>query len=293
MNGTSGRSWVRFEIGGERCGLPIEAVAQVLGLGGLRPADVPGWLGVLPLRGGTLPVADGAGLLGLPAAAPAGRCLVLRGRVPLGIAVETVLGLASGAACPLTTKLGLPELVTAAIPAADGPTLVLDAEATWQRVWSGLEVLPDRAGFGLKPLGPAAVPTPVLVFRAGLAVDLAVPAEAVLEVGPLREGRPLTGGPKHLAGMLSWRGHLVPLVDLPARLGRTMDGTRQTLYLGLSGRAARALAVRVGEVVGQAPVCAAGGAPPDVGLPRTWVGAVARVGGRPLPILDPGALLVG
>lgn len=340
-SGTLGQ-WLRFQVGDNRFALPVEAVAQVVGLGGVVSSDTPGWAGLLPLRNGTLPLADGAELFGDPATPPArGRGLVLRGRSPLGFTVDSVVGLTVGASCPLLARLGIPDLTIAALPGPDGPTLVLDAAGLWARIWSAVEIVPGGGGFQLKPLvvrvdrrevapaqplqtrmgrpadgvmattaagvtathagvargAPAGVPSPtlplrVLVFGAGLDFDLAVPLEQVLELGPVREARPLLGGPKHLAGMLEWRGRLVPLVDLPARLGRCREGEGQTLYLALAGRAARAVAVRIGAVAGQAVVPAVRRDAPDLGVPAAWVSGVARVGQRPLVILDPAALVV-
>src|SRR5918998_4486054 len=108
MSGTRGAApWLRFEIGGERFALPIEAVAQVVGLTHLHSAGAPGWAGLLALRDGVLPIADGASLVGRPEDPPAlGRALVLRGRFPLGMSVDTVLGLGSGGACPLVARVG-------------------------------------------------------------------------------------------------------------------------------------------------------------------------------------------
>ncbi len=91
--------------------------------------------------------------------------------------------------------------------------------------------------------------------------------------------------------MLQWRGRLVPLVDLPTRLGSSLAEPRRTLYLAVTGRAARALAIRVGDVVGQAMVPPPNGPLPDLGLPIGWVRAVAQIGGRPLAVLEPAALL--
>lgn len=132
----------------------------------------------------------------------------------------------------------------------------------------------------------------VLVFRAGVEVDLAVPSEQVLEIGPLRAGRPLPGAPRQLAGLLGWRGHLVPLVDLPARLGASTPPTGRTLYLALSGRAARAVAVRVSEVLGPAQAGATLAADPVPRVPPAWVRATLELRGRPLVVIDPAALVV-
>jgi chemotaxis signal transduction protein len=411
--------WIQFTIGGERFALPVETVTQAVGLEELRPAGQAGWAGLLPLKGGLLPLANGNVLVG-EAGAARGRGLVIRGRLPLGFTVDTVIGLTAGVACPLTSRVGVPELVTGALPTAEQTYLVLDAERLWQRLRASLEQVPGGTGYRLLPMpglvrsaaplqptpapvvpAPALVPssvaiapgptdapavptwppvtpapigisaapaeaaatpairseaatapepsstlvqTPatvspvaasslpapveakpdpetnpvphpspasvdtaararlgpntvpfdggaVLVFRVGLEADLAIPLEQVLEVGPVQQPRPIVGGPDHLLGLLTFRGRLVPLIDLPARLGRELVGPRQTLYLRLVGRAAQAVAVSVGEVAGQATVPALQPPGREYGVPASWVRGVARLGQRPLLILDPNALV--
>ena len=59
------------------------SAGQVVSLDKPRPAGTPGWVGLLPLKGGTLLVAQGGVLVGdLSAPRPGGRGLVLRGRRP-------------------------------------------------------------------------------------------------------------------------------------------------------------------------------------------------------------------
>jgi purine-binding chemotaxis protein CheW len=415
--------WLRFRVGDNRFALPVETVTQVAGLAGMSPADVPGWVGLLALRNGTLPLADGAELLGEPSTPSArGLALVLRGRFPLGFTVDDVQGLTVGMACPLVARLGLPDLTAAALPGADGPTLVLDPDRLWSRIWSHLQALPGGSGVRLLPLvlrardgGPAGprdggtegwrdggmesqrdiglavlgdqvanpachglqsvagdpsperrihsadapaptapplptaatgdtriaeragaassaptvarvsppsasaatlaeppaplppfphppiptsesptLPLKVLVFHAGpaSAAALAVPVDQVLEIGPDRPIRKLKGAPAHLAGVVEWRGRLVPVVDVAARLGQAPDERACLVYLALAGRAAKAVAARVGSVAGQALVPTVRAEAPELGVPRAWVRGVARLGRRPLAVLEPEAMVV-
>jgi chemotaxis signal transduction protein len=152
MTQASGQ-WLVFEIAAGRYALPVEAVRQVIGLGELRPAKVGGWAGLLPSRDGTLPMADGTVLVEAVDGQPAhGIGVVLRGRLPVGFTADRVAGLTSGFACGLVSRLGLPEVVGAALPSAEGTTLVLDAERLWHRLRSGLQQQPDGAGYRLRPL---------------------------------------------------------------------------------------------------------------------------------------------
>ena len=57
------------------------------------------------------------------------------------------------------------------------------------------------------------------------------------------------------------------------------------------GRAAQAVALTVGEVAGQATVPALEPPSRDFGVPANWVRGVARLGQRPLLVLDPNALV--
>ena len=174
----------------------------------------------------------------------------------------------------------------------DQPISSVPAATETQPTLSGAVARQEQAAAG-RTAPAAAAPFPggkVLVFRAGLPIDLAVPLEQVLGVGPAGVVRPLPSGPKHLAGLLEWRGRLVPLVDLVRRLGSVLAGPPQTLYLAIPGRAARALAVSVAEVAGPALVPAVGPTPAEFGIPGAWSRGAARLGARPLVVLDPAAL---
>jgi chemotaxis signal transduction protein len=58
----------------------------------------------------------------------------------------------------------------------------------------------------------------VLVMRLGLA-RFAVPVESVAAVVPLSPTTRLPGGPIWLAGVVNWRGHILPALDIRPLLG--------------------------------------------------------------------------
>ena len=132
----------------------------------------------------------------------------------------------------------------------------------------------------------------VLVFHGGLRVDLAIPSELLLAIEPAMEPRRLLHGPSQLAGLVEWRGRIVPLVDLAARLKVILKAPRQTLFLATSGHASRALAVTVGAVTGMAMVPAIQPPPSNFGVPENWIIGAARLGQRPLLVLNPSTLAV-
>ena len=324
----SENAWVRFEVAGTRLALAVTSVGQVVGLDHLRPVGTVGWAGLLPVGGGALPVAVGSVLLSDPSPMRhAARGIAIRGRVPLAFTVDRVLGLVRGEICALANRAALSPLAEAVLPSADGDAIVLDADRIWRRLSAGLMPQADGPGYRLLPLaggsraearssaggdGQPVIPAPrvggertrapvpcgepgfsgrVLVFRSGLPVDLGVPLERVLEVGPDRAARSLPNGPPHLAGLVDWRGRLVPLIDLAQRLGTAVKEPRQTLFLALVGRVAPAVAVLVGEIAGPAMVPGVKTTVPDFGLPATWVRGVARIGRRPLVVLDPDSMV--
>jgi chemotaxis signal transduction protein len=305
---TGADKWLRFRVANVDYGLPVGTVVQVVRLTGGRQAGVAGWRCLVPLGGGMLPVADGAAVLECGDAGDPQFALVLRGRWPLGIAVDEVVGLSSGLACPVMDGDGPSGLVTGGLPTSNGSIRVLHAERLWSRLALGLTQLPGEGGYSLRPLtslperraqtlvrleparaeAPVSQPLRVMVFRSGVDLDLALPSDRVLELGPGRTGRLLKGAPKFIAGVLSWRGRLVPLIDLSARLGCPVRQPGQTLYLDVGGRP---VAVKVERVIGQALVPSYRSGPFSSAVPPGWVRGVARLGDRALIILEPEALM--
>jgi chemotaxis signal transduction protein len=68
------------------------------------------------------------------------------------------------------------------------------------------------------PNAAAASREPVIVFRLG-AARYSIGLEYVAEVIPLHAVTPVPGTPKHIAGVISVRGEIRPLMDLKSLLG--------------------------------------------------------------------------
>ena len=124
-------------------------------------------------------------------------------------------------------------------------------------------------------------------------MPLAVPASAVVEVLSRRELRPLAMAPDGVAGLLPFRGHLVPVVDL-CRLVLQRDCrpllSSRLVVLSVEERGKRRLfAVLAESVLDLVPATAT---VPGLRLPDTpWLGGhLADQPGLP-QLLDPARLL--
>ena len=130
-----------FEVGGERCALPIEHVQEICRLPTITrvPRVGPGVLGIMALRGAIVPVVDLAVVLGLrPRPDPVARAsrivLLAESHGALGLRVDGVRGVErisapSVQARPFALMLEHPELTTALGHSTAGLLTVLDGEA--------------------------------------------------------------------------------------------------------------------------------------------------------------------
>lgn len=110
----------------------------------------------------------------------------------------------------------------------------------------------------------------VLTLTAG-AERYALPSACVVEVVPAVALRPVPATPSSVAGLLSFRGSIVPVVDLPRRLGRPpapdVLSTRIAVCRRQGGALVGVLAAdvtRVGFIDPDAPGSHPGPAPDDV-----------------------------
>lgn len=126
-------------------------------------------------------------------------------------------------------------------------------------------------------------------------IELALPIDAVAEVVPTPDVLPVPMTPAWVAGVVTVRADVVPVVDLGLRLlDRAASRTGRLVILTVAGSDER-VAVLVDAVSGLIPranarVDAGAEAAPGVD-PRFLAGAVAHATGRAVAILDVAVLL--
>nr|WP_245215149.1 chemotaxis protein CheW [Pararoseomonas indoligenes] len=293
-----------FTLSGQDHALPLESVAEVARL----PAEVtalPGaedaMLGVIPFRGGLLPLVSPRALLGLkPGAGTArARLVVVRlGPLRVGLVVDglsAVLRLPGSALSPVPAVLsrGMGEARVAAIARTEEGRLVtvlspeaLFDEATTARLLAGAS--PEE--------GPATATETAerfLVFRLG-GESYGLPVAAVQEVArrPERLAR-IPRAPGFIAGAMTLSGAVLPVIDGHRRFGGTGDeGVGQIVVIGADGLRAGLAVDAVSEVM---PVATAELLPAPEMIPDAdgVFDRVARLGreGRMVLLIDPLALL--
>ena len=295
-----------FTLAGQDYALPLDRVAAVARLpGGL--ATLPGtdgaMLGVLPFRGGVLPLVSPHALLGLPAMAATShsRLLVMRlGTLRVGLVVDAlraILRLPDSALDPVPPVLtrGRGEARVEAVARLDGdrrlvsvlsPTRLFD-EATTARLLAGAsDTSPEEAA------PSAQVKERFVILRLG-DTHFGLPVLAVEEVArrPATLAR-IPRAPDFILGAMNLRGAALPVIDQRRRFGG--EG------IGNGGRVVvvRIDGLRAGFVVDAVPEVLAV-APADL-LPAPATGGtvfdrVARIerDGRMILLIDPHALLDG
>ncbi|WP_338663597.1 chemotaxis protein CheW [Pararoseomonas sp. SCSIO 73927] len=296
-----------FTLAGRDHALPLERVLEVARLPvemTALPRTEEAMLGVVPFRGGLLPLVCPRALLGLrpgPGAGLAGaRLVVVRlGHLPVGLVVDSlraVLHLPPSALAPVPAILsrGMGEARVEAIARTGDGRLVtvlspdgLFDEATTARLLAGARPEGDVA----PELGAA---ERFLLFRLG-GESYGLPVAAVEEVArrPKRLSR-LPRAPRFVAGAMTLRGTVLPVIDGPLRFGARAETGLAGLVvvIGAGGMRAGLAVDAVSEVL---PIATAE-IHPAPALPPGGADAfarVARVGpeGRMLPLVDPHRLL--
>lgn len=268
---------VRCQVGGDQFALPLERVAEVVGLGSATATAPRGWVGTLVRNERPVPIGDLAFLLGLPPLSTSrhdARAVILRGGVDdvlFGVTVETVPTVSTSGDIPLqplpllarSTATGL---VQGSIVLGDELLFILDADTIRERLAAGitraddgriteLRSLPRRNGDPGRPFVEQTRPHPqlpaaelqvLLLTRmetadGGSGFAPAIPMAWVHEVRAYVAPRPLPHAPASLAGLMIWRERALPVIDLTQRLtgipSTAQDGRRRLLIVGPQGAA--------------------------------------------------------
>ncbi len=315
-----GEQLVAFRVGGQELALRIGEVREIVRLPE-RVEAVPGAgphaLGLMPLRGRTLPLVSLAALLGIEAAPPAEGARVLVTALPVG-GRRLAVGLVVDA---VREVLRVPETAREAVPALlargsglgeigqicrleDGRRLVAVLEA--ERL-AALEALGEVAEANAEDadMDPESMhaeteadvedEVQLVVFRLD-GEEYGLPVEVVQEITrvPERLSRvPRT--PEWIEGLVNLRGSVLPVLDMRARFGlpRAARSERQRiLVLDIGGARTGFVTDSVTEVL-SVPRALVEAAPRLSEEQARLMGRVVNLaeGGRMIVVLDPSALV--
>jgi len=316
------RGLIAFPVAGQDFALPIERVEAVARLPAVTPLPraEAAMLGVVPFRGGLLPLVSPHVLLGLPTPAlPPGRARIVvtrLGKTLAGLVVDgvpAVLRLPAGAIDPVPAVLtrGTGEARVEAIGRLAGGARLVSILSP-ERLFDAATTARLLAGAGAVEAEPAgaAAEAPVervVLFRLG-GETYGVPAAAVREVArrPARlsalpraaagaMGTPdaVAGAPDTVAGLMSLRGAALPVIEARHRFGldgpASAGGSGRVLVLrGPDGAGAVGLAVDAASGMLALPAASLAAGPAAAGA--VFARVAIRAGGV-LPLVDPAALL--
>jgi chemotaxis-related protein WspB len=121
--------------------------------------------------------------------------------------------------------------------------------------------------------------------------DFAIESRRVVEVLPLVPARPIPLAPDYVRGVFTYRGRLVPLIDLARRLGAVAFQERLSTRVIVVDLAAHGAAPRLLGMVAEnvISICSADAA--DTSLPRlempnaAFLGRLLRIEGRMVQVI--------
>lgn len=296
-----------FQLGGQPYALPLEQAREVLAL----PAEVAAlprtdaaMLGVTVLRGGLLPLVSTAVLLGLPPSplGPRSRVIVaVLGEAQVGLVVDrltSILRAPPDALGPVPRVLnrGAGEAnVDAMLRLPGGGLVSVLAPERLFRDESVAQILEDgrraKAMETTTRSGPAAAER-FLIFALG-EETYGLPIEAVEEV--VRAPETLTRlprAPAYVAGVMSLRGAVVPVIDQRQRFGLAAADGRSRVVVCRLGDLVVGFAVDAVSEILEAPRDRLAKAPELAGAASVFDRVAQLDGGdRVLLLVDPRALL--
>lgn len=220
----------RMEIGGARFVLPLSDIAAVIEPSVMeRHSDDPHgiWIGHVRSRQGAIAVADGSALIQTRnKAIPHGRIAILRGEVPVGLAVDRMLSAQTinrDEIIPLSTDI--PALQSCPVIAgrwdeADELELFLDRELLISELETGLLGVSSRSTRGRQAQQTILRRYGSLDYRRGLEVQFdasperwIVPMSTVRLVTASRDSHELPRTAQKITGVVAWRRKPIPVID--------------------------------------------------------------------------------
>jgi len=301
-------SFLAFELAGQAYALALEQVREAVPLGGAVidvPGSDPAMLGVMPHRGGLLPIVSLKALLGLPGGQTAGPTAVVAsiGETALGLAVDRVRGILrvpppDVGATPSVLNRGAGEARIAAIARTRGGLVSILAAERIFREDTVRRILAESATSGAEATATETGETAMEQFVLFRLADetYGLPIAAVDEVLTLPERwTRVPRAPGFVLGVMNHRGAVLPLIDQRRRFQVAGDApaARRRVVIARLGDVAVGFVVDAVERILGVPAAALTPAPDLVSHDVSVFDRIASVelDGRLVLLVDPRQLL--
>lgn len=244
--GTDGALYLHFMLGDEHFAISTDQVRELLKVPArftpLSGAPMPPVLGVSPLRGEMVSVLDLSELLGFgafEATAAQGRLVVIGdGQRQLALAVprvHEVIEVSGERIQPVRAgEAEQPALpVSGVFQLADGAVVSVLGEAALAQLLDRFALTETRTHSEQTRQKEEAEMAELAVFRIGQEA-YALDIEQVQEIIKLQPITPIPEPPAFVEGIINLRGRVIPVINLPERLGFTFEpGERSKIVVGL------------------------------------------------------------